>query len=123
MRLLLPQHFASNCNNADFDTEKFCSTQFWNRNILWWVENGQYTKTVYNTRTSNVPTFYSVPSNDLFLSYCENCEPDDHVAQEYIVFELQLEENDEVYSAQKLSKDLKDINIQQEDLGIFQSGN
>ena len=28
MRLLLPQHFASNCNNADFDTEKFCSTQF-----------------------------------------------------------------------------------------------
>ena len=121
MQLLLPLHFASSCDDTNFDMEKFCSTQFWNRYILWWDKNGQYTKTIYNTRTLNVPTFYTAPSNQSFISYSAKFEPSDDVAKENVVFELQSEEEDEVNGIQELSKEIKDIDIQQVDKKLQQT--
>lgn len=86
MRLLSPQHMATSCTTARFDFELFSSTQYWNRNVLRWGENGEFVKTVYNTRTSNVPTFYTAPRNEKFVSFMSEFNEQTASLDEHIVY-------------------------------------
>jgi hypothetical protein len=72
MRLLSPQHWAAASTErtpTSADRDKFSSQQFWNRNILRWGEEGEYTRTVYNNKRSNVPIIYSSPSSQHYSAY------------------------------------------------------
>ena len=58
-RLLSPQNFAANCESDEVTTPHTNATQYWNRNVMTWGSTGKYQKTIYNSRISNVLTFYS----------------------------------------------------------------
>lgn len=80
MRLLSPQHFAKNANEPQlsklWDKEDFTSTQHWNRNVLRWGSDMEFRKTVYNSRRSNVPTFFSSPTLTDFTAFCSTTDED-----------------------------------------------
>ena len=92
MRLLSPQHFAANCENNDVTTDNTQATQFWNQNILTWGKQGEYKKYIYNSRMSNIMTFYTLPSTNDFLSFATKVKEkeDEHMvfASEEIEEEL-----------------------------------
>jgi hypothetical protein len=69
-RLLPPQHFSAEANktgNANPDSTR--SIQYHNRNVLYFGSTGQYKKTIYNTASSNVPTFYTAAGNKLYTTF------------------------------------------------------
>ena len=93
MSLLLPQHIMTLCVDSNVNFATFRSSQFWNRNELVWGQNREFKKTVFNYRTSNVPTFYSVPSNKDFLLYAAE-HNDDHDDDKHVVFQSKVDEQE-----------------------------
>ena len=71
MRLLLPQHWATEAVNAlkYSNKDSFNSQQFWNRNVLTWGRHCQHHRTIYNSPRSNVPIVQSAPSTKSFTAY------------------------------------------------------
>lgn len=69
-RLLSPQHWGSECNKAgNRNPDSTHSIQYHDRNVLYFGNNGQYRKTVYNNKSSNVPTFHTAPGNSTYKIY------------------------------------------------------
>ena len=71
MRLLSPQHWAAeNLMSSQYENkDSYQSCQLYNRNILQWEPNGEYTKTTFNSCQSNVPIMYTAPSNADYKVY------------------------------------------------------
>ena len=114
MRLLSPQHMATSCTNENFGFDLFSATQYYNRNILKWGQNGEFIKTIYNTRTSNVPTFYTAPKNNKFISFATEFEKETEPLQKHVVFESVFSNNED-----KRIKEAINNSIEDDDEGRF----
>ena len=69
-RLLSPQHFSAEANKTGTSNpDSTRSIQYHNRNVLYFGSSGQYKKTVFNTASSNVPTFYTAAGNTTYTSF------------------------------------------------------
>ena len=115
MRLLSPQHFASNCEGNDVTIANTKAIQYWNRNILTWGLEGQYKKTIYNSRTSNVPTFYSAPSTKMFVSYATKISKDKRKDDEFLVYSNEMSDDEVTRDHEKI----KDSEDQTNDSDVF----
>ena len=75
MRLLSPQHWANSSYLQEGNQKVRCninhkgSMQFWNRNVLRWGTNGQFTRTIFNNKRSRVPVLYTSPTTEQFTKY------------------------------------------------------
>ena len=112
MRLLSPQHFAKNCENEEVIADNTKATQYHNRNVLTWGKIGEFKKTVYNSRTSNVLMFYSSPSTSKFLSFAsKTADPEEHKDKFAIYASKESEDNTTVTNRKENDSQIREDEI------------
>ena len=75
-RLLSPQHWSEEAfkEGTHLDPDATRSTQYHDRNVLFFGDQGQYQCTVYNDTRANVPYFYTAPGNILYNKFVKQAE-------------------------------------------------
>ena len=64
--------------------------------MLTWGKNGDFKKTIYNSRLSDVPTFYTSPATTEFTSFAAMCDNDKE--DKFVVFQSAVDEEVEEHT-------------------------